>query len=58
VCRVVAVDGSFFGTLVGLDTRRKEQSSEQVEWLQVLARLAAFEIQRQDIEELVASSCP
>jgi GAF domain-containing protein len=52
---VVVADGSFFGTLVGLDTGSKEQSPEHVEWLQVLARLAALEIQRQDIKELVAT---
>jgi hypothetical protein len=51
---VVVADGSFFGTLVGLDTRSVEQSPQHVEWLQVLARLAALEIQRQEIKELVA----
>ena len=52
---VVVADGSFFGTLVGLDTGFQEQSPEHVEWLQVLARLAALEIERQDIRELVAT---
>lgn len=52
---IVAADGSFFGSLVGLDTHSKEQLVEHVQWLQVLARLAALEIQRQDVRELVAS---
>ena len=52
---VVIADGSFFGTLAALDKGSKEQSPEHVEWLQVLARLAALEIQRQEIKELVAS---
>ena len=52
---VVVADGSFFGTLVGLDTGSKKQLPEHVEWLQVLARLAALEIQRQDTTEVVAS---
>jgi GAF domain-containing protein len=52
---VVVADGSFFGTLVGLDTGSKKQLPEHVEWLQVLARLAALEIQRQDTKEVVAS---
>lgn len=52
---VFAVDGSFFGTLVGLDAHPQEQPPEHVKWLQILARLASFEIQRQDTKELVAS---
>jgi GAF domain-containing protein len=52
---VVAPGGSFFGTLVGLDTGSKEHLIEHVEWLQVLARLAAPEIQRQDVQDLVVT---
>jgi len=52
---VIAPDGSFFGTFAGLDTGSKEQLIEHVEWLQVLARLAAPEIQRQDVQELVVT---
>jgi diguanylate cyclase len=52
---IIVADGSFFGTLVGLDADSKKQSQEHVEWLQVLARLAALEIQRQEIKELVAT---
>jgi hypothetical protein len=49
---VVVADGSFFGTLVGLDTGSKNQLPEHVEWLQVLARLAALEIQRQNTKDV------
>jgi GAF domain-containing protein len=52
---VVMADGSFFGTMAGLDKGSKEQTPEHAEWLQILARLAALEIQRQEIKELVAS---
>ena len=51
---VVLADGSFFGTLVGLDTRPQEQTGEQTQWLQVLAGLAAGQIQRQGVKQLVA----
>ena len=44
---VVLMDGSFFGTLVGLDTSPKEESSEDIQWMQVLAQLAALQIERQ-----------
>jgi GAF domain-containing protein len=50
---VVLGDGSFFGTFVGLDTRPQEQTAEQVQWFQVFARIAAGEVQRQTISQLV-----
>ena len=52
---VVGADGSFFGTLVGLDTGSKKQLPEHVKWLQVLARLATLEIQRQDTKQIAAN---
>jgi hypothetical protein len=49
---VLLADGSFFGTLVGLDLQAREPDPEQLAWLQVLARLAAWELQRQDARQL------
>ena len=45
-------DGSFFGTLVGLDLEAKQATTEQLAWLKVLARLAALELQRQNARRL------
>jgi diguanylate cyclase len=50
---IVLADGSFFGTLVGLDIASKESPKELVQWLEILARLAALELQRQDARQLV-----
>lgn len=45
---IVLADGSFFGTLVGLDTSpRGQEASEYMPWLQILAGLAAPQLQRQ-----------
>jgi GAF domain-containing protein len=49
---VILGDGSFFGTLVGLDLAPKETTDEHVQWLKVLAQLAALQIQRQDARQL------
>jgi len=49
---VVLADGSFFGTLVGLDLASKESTAEQLAWMRVMARLAALELQRQDARQL------
>ena len=49
---VVLADGSFFGTLVGLDLEAKQATTEQLAWLKVLARLAAQELQRQNARQL------
>jgi GAF domain-containing protein len=49
---VVLGDGSFFGTLVGLDTEPHEESVEHVRWMQVLARIAAQQIERQRSAEM------
>jgi GAF domain-containing protein len=43
---IVLADGSFFGTLVGLDTASKEQPAEYIAWMQILAQLAALQLQR------------
>jgi diguanylate cyclase len=43
---VVLSDGSFFGTLVGLDTASRDCSQQNVEWMQILAQLAARHVQR------------
>lgn len=44
---VVLPDGSFFGTLVGLDRAADQDCSEQVvEWMQILAQLAATHLER------------
>jgi GAF domain-containing protein len=43
---VVLADGSFFGTLVGLDTAAHERSQQTVEWMQILAQLAARHLER------------
>ncbi len=51
---VVLADGSFFGTLVGLDTRPQNQTAEQTQWMQILAGLAAAQVQRQGLKQLVA----
>jgi GAF domain-containing protein len=44
---ILLADGSFFGTLVGLDTGSKDQPHEYILWMQILARLAALHVQRQ-----------
>ena len=49
---VVLGDGTFFGTLVGLDTEAQE-SVPHIQWMQVLARLAGQQIERQRVAELV-----
>jgi GAF domain-containing protein len=49
---VVLGDGSFFGTLVGLDTEPHEESQEHIQWMQVLARIAAQQIERQRAAEV------
>jgi diguanylate cyclase len=43
---VVLADGSFFGTLVGLDTAIRDCTPQKVEWLQILAQFAALHLQR------------
>jgi hypothetical protein len=40
-------DGSFFGTLVGLDTGLKDQPEAFVQWMQILARLASPYVEHQ-----------
>jgi hypothetical protein len=50
---IVLSDGSFFGTLVGLDTGLKDQPKEYIQWMQILAGLAAPHVQRQTASELV-----
>jgi sigma-B regulation protein RsbU (phosphoserine phosphatase) len=52
VCAYVGVpilraDGSFFGTLVALDTAPQDQLSQHVPWMQILAKLAASQLERQ-----------
>jgi len=49
---VVLGDGSFFGTLVGLDTEPHEESQEYIQWMQVLARIVAQQIERQRAAEV------
>lgn len=49
---VVLGDNSFFGTLVGLDTEPREESLEHIQWMQVLARMAAQQIERQRAAEV------
>jgi len=44
---VSLADGSFFGTLVGLDTAPQEQLNEYIPWMQILAQFAALQIERQ-----------
>ena len=51
---VMLSDGSFFGTLVGLDTKEQAQTTEQTQWFQILARIAAGHIERQGVRQLVA----
>ena len=41
-------DGTFVGTLVGLDTTPQDQLSQHVPWMQILAQLAACQLARQD----------
>ena len=50
---IVLADGSFFGTLVGLDTGLKAEPEEYIQWMQILARLAAAHVDRQKAPELV-----
>ena len=40
-------DGTFVGTLVGLDTTPQDQLSQHVPWMQILAQLGAFQLARQ-----------
>jgi len=42
---VVLPDGSFFGTLVGLDRAVHDSSEPMVQWMQILAQLAATHLQ-------------
>jgi diguanylate cyclase len=44
---VSLADGSFFGTLVGLDTAPQEQLNQYIPWMQILAQFAALQIERQ-----------
>ena len=44
---VLLADGSFFGTLVGLGTTPREELDQHIQWMQILAQLAAFQIERQ-----------
>ena len=43
---ILRADGSFFGTLVGLDTTPQDQLGQHVPWMQILAQLAAFQLER------------
>jgi len=43
---VMLPDGSFFGTLAGLDRAARDCSEQNVEWMQILAQLAAIHLQR------------
>jgi len=51
---VVLSDGSFFGTFAALDTEERAQTTEQTQWFQVLARMAAGQVERQGVKQLVA----
>jgi GAF domain-containing protein len=44
---VVLADGAFFGTLVGLNTAPQANLGQHLHWMQILAQLAAFQIERQ-----------
>jgi GAF domain-containing protein len=44
---VLLPDGSFFGSLVALDVASKPHTPEITEWMQILARLAGGQVQRQ-----------
>jgi hypothetical protein len=50
---VLLADGSFFGTLAGLDVGLKDQPQEYVQWMQILARLASLHVQRQAVSQPV-----
>jgi GAF domain-containing protein len=45
---VIRADGTFFGTLAGLNVAPQEDLARHVQWLQILARLAAFQLERKD----------
>jgi GAF domain-containing protein len=50
---VLLADGTFFGTMAALDTSPQPPSDDHIRWLQLLARLAALEVQRQHVGQLV-----
>ena len=45
---ILRTDGAFLGTLVGLDTTPHDRLERHVPWMQILARLAACQLERQD----------
>lgn len=45
---VVRADGSLFGTLCGLDPRAGETGRDVIAWMSVLARIIAFQFDRDD----------
>ena len=44
---VFLADGSFYGTLVGLGRTPQDELDRHIRWMQILAQLAAFQIERQ-----------
>ena len=44
---VVLADGSFFGTLAGLNTAPQGDLDRHLHWMQILVQLAAFQLERQ-----------
>lgn len=44
---VFLADGSFYGTLVGLGTSPRDELDRHIRWMQIVAQLAAFQIERQ-----------
>lgn len=51
---VVRVDGSFYGTLCGIDPSNHESSEESVRFLQVVARLLAYQLDRDELMQAQA----
>ncbi|HEX2172033.1 MAG TPA: hypothetical protein VHL09_06265 [Dehalococcoidia bacterium] len=44
---LLLADGSFYGTLVGLGITPQDELERHVQGMQILAQLAAFQIERQ-----------
>ena len=51
---LLLADGSFYGTLVGLGTTPRDELDRHIQWMQILAQLAAFQIERQKAGQATA----
>jgi GAF domain-containing protein len=52
---VFLADGAFYGTLVGLGTTPRDDLDRHIQWMQILAQVAAFQIERQRASQVASN---